>query len=210
MVENGLINARAEYVPLGSAAVSCAESYGVVERFDRRRIRRKSRPSEQWRSKIQAFPLRVAWLRTVPFAMVVVTVRTLVWLLLLGAPIKDSSAVPATRTQLVYNCMNRGAFQLSVLLDFTTDVVEFIIINSLTFNSLCLITGNMLFDYVTFFICVVMYKLCLFGFFFIFLIFFFLFIFFFPHSPASVQDAYYGTPERCMRPARVDVVQRWA
>lgn len=134
--------------------------------------------------------------------MVVVTVRTLVWLLLLrGAPIKDSSAVPATRTQLVYNCMNRGAFQLSVLLDFTTDVVEFIIINSLTLNSLCLITGNMLFDYVTFFVCVVMYKLCLF-------VFFLYFFFIFSHSPPSVQDAYYGTPERCVRPARVDVVQR--
>jgi len=177
MVENGLTNARAEYVPVGSATVPCAESYGVVERFDRRRIRRKSRPSEQWRNKIQPFPLRVAWLRTIPFAMVVVTVRTLVWLLLLRrTPIQDSSPVRATRTQLWYNCMNRGAFQLSVLLDFTTDIIEFIIINSLTLNSLCLITGNILFDYVTFFVCVVMYKLCLFVFF------FYIFFYFFPLS----------------------------
>ena len=134
--------------------------------------------------------------------MVVVTVRTLVWLLLLrGAPIKDSSAVPATRTQLVCNCMNRGAFQLSVLLDFTTDVVEFIIINSLTLNSLCLITGNILFDYVTFlFVSLCTSCVCF--------VFFFLFFFIFSHSPPSVQDAYYGTPERCVRPARVDVVQR--
>ena len=44
---NGLIKTRAEYVPVGSTTVPCSESYGVVERFDRRRIRRKSRPSEQ-------------------------------------------------------------------------------------------------------------------------------------------------------------------
>ena len=128
--------------------------------------------------------------------MVVVAVRTLVWLLLRGAPIKDSSAVPATRTQLVYNCMNRGAFQLSVLLDFTTDVVEFIIINSFTWNSLCPISGHMLFNYVTFWVCRVMYK-CTSG---------FCFVFIFPTR--SVHDPYYGTRETCVRSDGVDGVQR--